>query len=75
MCLRHADTFTLYDSQNTQSEVVARYTYLCELVDGKWLIAYHLSSAMPEPLLKSQIEASAEVQACAGVFAATVPLH
>jgi uncharacterized protein (TIGR02246 family) len=31
-------------------KVHARYTYVYELLDGKWLIAHHHSSAMPEPV-------------------------
>jgi uncharacterized protein (TIGR02246 family) len=41
-------TFTLTDSAGKQSEVAARYSFLYELRDGKWLITHHHSSAMPE---------------------------
>ena len=37
-------TFTLKGGQQVQ----ARYTYVYEYRDGRWLIAHHHSSAMPE---------------------------
>lgn len=40
-------TFTLTADGKT-SDVAARYTYIYELRDGKWLITHHHSSAMPE---------------------------
>jgi uncharacterized protein (TIGR02246 family) len=41
-------TFILTDSAGKTSEVAARYSFLYELRDGKWLITHHHSSAMPE---------------------------
>lgn len=41
-------TFTLTSADGKSSEVAARYSYVYELRDGKWLIAHHHSSAMPE---------------------------
>jgi len=36
------------DDHGTAQHVVARYTYVYKKVGGKWLIAEHHSSAMPE---------------------------
>ena len=41
-------TFVLTDKDGKVSEVAARYSYFYEFRDGKWLIAHHHSSAMPE---------------------------
>lgn len=41
-------TFTLTDKEGKTSDVAARYSFVYELKDGKWLIAHHHSSAMPE---------------------------
>lgn len=41
-------TFTLTDKEGKTSDVSARYSYVYEFKDGKWLIAHHHSSAMPE---------------------------
>lgn len=41
-------TFSLTDEHGKTSEVAARYSYIYAFEDGKWLIAHHHSSAMPE---------------------------
>ena len=41
-------TFTVTDADGKASQVAARYSFVYELRDGKWLIAHHHSSAMPE---------------------------
>jgi uncharacterized protein (TIGR02246 family) len=41
-------TFTVMGPDGKPSEVAARYSFVYELKDGKWLIAHHHSSAMPE---------------------------
>jgi uncharacterized protein (TIGR02246 family) len=42
-------TFKLWDEQSkTTKEVQARYSYVYEKIDGKWLIIHHHSSLMPE---------------------------
>jgi len=41
-------TFTVTDADGKESQVAARYSFVYELRDGKWLIAHHHSSAMPE---------------------------
>jgi uncharacterized protein (TIGR02246 family) len=41
-------TFTVTDADGKPSQVAARYSFVYELRDGKWLIAHHHSSAMPE---------------------------
>ncbi|NEK64408.1 MAG: SgcJ/EcaC family oxidoreductase, partial [Xanthomonas perforans] len=41
-------TFTLTDKHGNKSNVQARYTFVYEKRDGKWLIINHHSSAMPE---------------------------
>lgn len=41
-------TFTLTGPDGKKSDVAARYSYIYELRDGKWLIVHHHSSAMPE---------------------------
>lgn len=41
-------TFTLTGPDGKTSQAPARYTFVYELKDGKWLIAHHHSSAMPE---------------------------
>jgi uncharacterized protein (TIGR02246 family) len=43
-----AYTFTLIGEDGKKSEVPARYSFIYELRDGKWLITHHHSSAMPE---------------------------
>jgi uncharacterized protein (TIGR02246 family) len=42
-------TFVLTGADGKTSQVAARYSFLYELRDGKWLIVHHHSSAMPEP--------------------------
>ena len=42
-------TFTLTGADGKTSQVAARYSFVYELRDGKWLIVHHHSSAMPEP--------------------------
>ena len=41
-------TFTVTDADGKASQVAARYSFVYELRDGKWLIVHHHSSAMPE---------------------------
>ena len=41
-------TFTVTDADGKRGQVAARYSFVYELRDGKWLIAHHHSSAMPE---------------------------
>ncbi|MDD2325680.1 MAG: SgcJ/EcaC family oxidoreductase [Alphaproteobacteria bacterium] len=41
-------TFALTDKDGKTQDVAARYSYIYELRDGKWLITHHHSSAMPE---------------------------
>nr|WP_309546648.1 SgcJ/EcaC family oxidoreductase [Xanthomonas vasicola] len=43
-----AYTFTLTDKDGRKSNVQARYTFVYEKRDGKWLIINHHNSAMPE---------------------------
>ena len=43
-------TFTLHEAQGKVQKVSARYSYVYEYLDGKWLIEHHHSSAMPEPV-------------------------
>lgn len=44
-------TFTFKGGQKVQ----ARYSYVYEWRDGKWLIAHHHSSAMPEPIKQASL--------------------
>jgi uncharacterized protein (TIGR02246 family) len=41
-------TFTVTGPDGKTSQVPARYSFVYEFKDGKWLIAHHHSSAMPE---------------------------
>ncbi len=41
-------TFTLTGEDGKKSDVPARYTFIYELREGKWLITHHHSSGMPE---------------------------
>ena len=41
-------TFTVTGADGKPAQVAARYSFVYELRDGKWLIAHHHSSAMPE---------------------------
>ncbi|MFB6720904.1 SgcJ/EcaC family oxidoreductase [Kribbella sp. NPDC056345] len=40
-------TFTVTDEDGVQKKVPARFTYVYEKIDGKWLITEHHSSAAP----------------------------
>lgn len=40
-------TFTVTDKAGAQTKVPARFTYVYEKIDGKWLITEHHSSATP----------------------------
>ncbi|TDC23049.1 SgcJ/EcaC family oxidoreductase [Kribbella albertanoniae] len=41
-------TFTLTDKDGDQTKVDARFTYIYEKIDGKWLITEHHSSVTPD---------------------------
>lgn len=41
-------TFTLTEANGSKRQVQARYTFLYQRIDGKWLILNHHSSAMPQ---------------------------
>jgi hypothetical protein len=41
-------TFTVKGPDGKITEVPARYSFIYEFRDGKWQIAHHHSSAMPE---------------------------
>jgi uncharacterized protein (TIGR02246 family) len=43
-------TFEVTGKDGQTSKVAARYSFVYELRDGKWLIVHHHSSAMPEPV-------------------------
>jgi len=43
-------TFTLHDSKGKTKKVAARYSYVYEYLNGRWLIEHHHSSALPEPV-------------------------
>ena len=41
-------TFTLHGPQGKAQKVAARYSYVCEYLNGQWLIEHLHSSALPE---------------------------
>ena len=41
-------TFTLTEADGSKRQVLARYTYLYQKINGEWLILNHHSSAMPQ---------------------------
>lgn len=47
-------TFTLTDRDGRTRDVQARYTFVYEKRDGKWLIINHHSSAMPETVAAAE---------------------
>jgi uncharacterized protein (TIGR02246 family) len=53
-------TFTLHNADGTSQKVQARFSFTYKKIGGRWLIAEHHSSGMPEKMLPTESEISGQ---------------